>query len=66
VRARSRQPAKSRLSPCLYQPDPTLSDPRDPDHPLCRCGLHQGHIRHQLPDASEATAEHRRRIGDAE
>lgn len=62
-----RQPAKSRLRPCVYQPDPTLPDPRDPAHPLCGqagCGLPQRHPRHTPPDTSAEQAVHRARAGD--
>lgn len=59
-----RQPAKSRLKPCVYAADRALPDPRVPDTYLCRCGLPQGHVRHQLPDAGEDQAQHRARAGD--
>ncbi|MGW4467497.1 hypothetical protein [Micromonospora sp. NPDC004704] len=60
---------KSRLAACTYTADPTLPDPRDPDRPLCRCGVAATHPRHtpaELPEVPEQ-AEHRRRYdgGDA-
>lgn len=63
-RPRTRQQRPSRLAPCIYTADPLTPDPRDPDHPMCRCGLPLRHVRHQLPDTSAAQAEHLRRIGE--
>ena len=61
---RKREVPKSRLSPCIYAPDPLTPDDRDPEHPMCVCGAPYRHVRHQLPEAEPAQAEHRRRIGD--
>ncbi|WP_165945712.1 hypothetical protein [Micromonospora sp. KC606] len=55
---------KSRLAPCVYRADLTMPDPADTDHPLCVCGLAWRHPRHELPDTTDAQAEHLRRVGD--
>lgn len=61
---RSKQTVKSRLSPCVYQADLGTPDPTDPEQSMCLCGVSRQHPRHDLPDTSDAQAEHLRRVGD--
>lgn len=49
----------------VFVEDPDARDPRTGQQ-WCVCGLPSDNAVHELPDVSEQTAEHRRRVGEDE